>query len=157
MQRDADRPALGWKQGKAENYDYLTYTQLLAKVKEMRRAFDALGLRRGERLGLLCEGRPEWAITDLATQSLGLILVAPYTTLPAAQTADILRDSGAKALIISDAKQLAKVMTIRAGLPDLQHLIVIDGDAEKIEAACGISWTALLEKGKKQPGAARRS
>ena len=145
--RDADRPALGWKQGKAEHYEYLTYTELLAKVKEMRRAFDALGLRRGDRLGLLCEGRPEWAITDLAAQSLGLVLIAPYTTLPAAQTADILRDSGAKALIVSDAKQLAKVLTIRASLPDLQHLIVIDGDAEKTEAACGISWADLLAKG----------
>ncbi len=146
--RDADRPALGWKTGKAENYEYLTYAQTLAKVKEMRQALDALGLRRGERLALLCEGRPEWAITDLAAHALGLVLVAPYTTLPAAQTADILRDSGAKAIIVSDAKQLAKIVPIRAALTDLQHLIVMDGDAEKIEAACAISWADLLAKGK---------
>ena len=146
VERCADRPALGWKQGKAEHYEYLTYAQTLAKVKEMRRALDALGLRRGDRLGLLCEGRPEWAVTDLAAQSLGLILVAPYTTLPAAQTADILRDSGAKALIISDAKQLAKILPVRPSLTDLQHLIVIDGEAEKLEAACAISWADLLAK-----------
>ena len=148
VQRGADRPALGWKQGKAENYEYLTYAQLLAKVKEMRQALDALGLRRGERLALLCEGRPEWAITDLAAQSLGLVLIAPYTTLPAAQTGDILRDSAAAALILSDAKQLAKILPIRASLPELRHLIVIDADAEKIEAACAISWADLLAKGK---------
>ena len=148
VERSADRPALGWKQGKAENYAYLTYAQLLAKVREMRQALDALGLRRGERLGLLCEGRPEWAIADLAAQSLGLVLVAPYTTLPAAQTADILRDSNAVALIISDAKQLAKILPLRATLTDLRHLIVIDGDAEKIESACAISWADLLARGK---------
>ena len=145
--RYPDRPAVGSKTGKATELTYLTYAELDASIRQARRALDALGLKRGDAIALLSEGRPEWAITDLAAQSLGLILVAPYTTLPPAQIGYIVRDSGAKAIIISDLKQLDKVVKFRTETPELAQMIVLEGDADKIDAACAQSWEGFLQQG----------
>ena len=68
----AARPALRWKPAKNDDYKTLTYSELDAQVKAARRAFHALGLRKGDSVAVLSEGRPEWVITDLAAHSLGL-------------------------------------------------------------------------------------
>ena len=47
-------------------------------------------------MALLSENRPEWAVTDMATQMLGAVTVALYTTVPADDVAFIARDSGAE-------------------------------------------------------------
>src|SRR5947209_12235813 len=104
-----DRHAAGFKIGKAAETTYYSYTELDRKVRAFRRGLDALGLVHGDRIAILSENRVEWAITDLAAQSLGLVTVAPYVSLPAEQVAYIVRDSEAKAIVVSDTKQLAKV------------------------------------------------
>ena len=58
-----------------------------------------------------------------------------YPTLPARQVDYILRDSGAMAVFVSSADQLAKIQEIRAQLPALRHVIAFDADA----AAAGVT------------------
>ncbi len=90
-----------------------------------------MGVERGDRVALLSENRPEWAIVDLATQAAGGVTVPIYPTLPASQVAHILADSGAKAIVVSDAKQAAKVLTLRETAPNLSVLITLDPDGAK--------------------------
>ncbi len=86
-----------------------------------------LGVKRGDRVLLLCENRPEWHIIDVATLAVGAVNVPVYPTLTAAQLAYQLRDSGAIVAIVENAEQMQKFLAIHADCPDLKHLIQIEG------------------------------
>ncbi|HUH12172.1 MAG TPA: long-chain fatty acid--CoA ligase [Longimicrobiales bacterium] len=86
----------------------------------------ALGVARGDRVALLSENRPEWALADFGTQCAGAIVVPIYATLPAVQMRHMLVDSGAELLFVSTAEQRDKVAEIRADLPELRRVVVFD-------------------------------
>src|SRR5690606_349781 len=81
---------------------------------------------RGDRVALLSENRPEWAWVDYALLSIGVWTVPIYATLPAPQVAFIVRHSGARVLFVSTADQLEKVLSVRAELPELEQVVVLD-------------------------------
>ena len=143
-----DNNALGFKVGKTAEYTYLTYRQLDAKVLAYARGLDALGLRKGDRIALIShDNRMEWAITDLASQYLGIVTVPIYGTLPASQVAYYVKDSGAKAMLISDAKQLAKVKEFRAEAPMLEFLISMDSKLEELETEHILAFDTVYQRG----------
>ncbi|GDX41116.1 AMP-dependent synthetase [Armatimonadota bacterium] len=124
--RCGSSPAFGTRPSRNSDYTYLTYNETAQKVKDLARGLDALGLKRGDTLALLSENRTEWALVDLASHLLGLVIVAPYTTLPAVQAGFIIRDSEARAIIVADKKLLAKVGEFRAETPKLEYVITLD-------------------------------
>jgi long-chain acyl-CoA synthetase len=83
------------------------------------------GISRGDRVAILSENRPEWAIADFASLLLGAVTVPIYSTLTAEQTAYMLRDSGARVAFVSSEKQLQKVCSILAQTP-VEKAIVMD-------------------------------
>jgi long-chain acyl-CoA synthetase len=98
-------------------------------VQDLSLGLLELGVRRGDRVAILSENRPEWAITDYACLAARAADVPIYPTLPARQVEYILRDSGAAAVVVSSAAQLEKVLSVRARLPALTHVIALDADA----------------------------
>ena len=116
----AARPYLGVKEN--GDYEFQTYAQIAARVKNVAGALLELGLQRGERAAILAENAPQWAIMDLACQMCGVIVVPLYSTLPANQVETILSDSGATLVLVSGANQRAKVDKIRDALPELKHI-----------------------------------
>lgn len=95
-------------------------------VEEISVALEARGFVRGDRLALLSENRPEWAYVDLAALAAGIIDVPIYTTLTAPQIKDLLNDCQAKGIVVSTPVQAAKIAEIRAQVPALRHVIVMD-------------------------------
>jgi long-chain acyl-CoA synthetase len=117
-----DKPdALQYKAGGA--YRPISHRALAERVRRVALGLSALGVRRGDRVGLLSENRPEWAIADYGCLTAGLADVPIYPTLPAEQITHILRDSGAVATFVSTAEQAAKVAQIRGELPQLRTVI----------------------------------
>ena len=86
----------------------------------------ALGVRPGDRVALLSENRPGWALADLATLSVGAWSVPIYTSLTSDEVQFILEDSGARACVVSTEQQLAKVEEVRGRCPELACVIVLD-------------------------------
>ena len=115
-----DRPYLGQKAGKA--YEFLSYAQVAKRVENLCGVFLERGFERGARVAILGENRREWALADLACQMCGLISVPIYATLPAGQVETILRDCGARAVVVSDKGQRAKVEEVRGASPDLEFV-----------------------------------
>ena len=107
----------------------LTHADVLQRVTRAGLALQRLGVRRGDRVAILSENRPGWAIADFASLCIGAADVPVYPTLPASQTRYILKDSGAVAIFVSTAPQVAKIRAIRTELPDLKHVIAMDADA----------------------------
>ena len=82
-------------------------------VAGVARALRNWDVSKGDRVAILSENRPEWAVADFASFLLGAVVVPIYTTLTAQQTAYILCDSGAKIVFLSSADQLKKVLSIK--------------------------------------------
>lgn len=108
----------------------------------MARALKKLGLRKGDRLAILSENRHEWAVADFATPLLGAVVVPIYSTLTAQQTAYILCDSGAKVVVVSTAKQLEKVLSIKDQTA-VEKVAVVD----PMETSTAVSMQRLMPEG----------
>jgi long-chain acyl-CoA synthetase len=117
-----DRPnALQYKQGGA--YHPISHRELLQRVRHCALGLDELGIRPGDRVAILSENRPEWAIADYACLTSSLTDVPIYPTLPPEQIAYMLRDSGAVAIFCSTAVQSAKIASMRGECPALTRVI----------------------------------
>ncbi|HEX7239019.1 MAG TPA: long-chain fatty acid--CoA ligase [Longimicrobiaceae bacterium] len=104
----------------------LSHREVEERVTRLAAALAAAGVERGDRVAILSENRPEWAIVDYAAMGLGIIDVPVYPTLPANQIAYILRDSGTKVVFASTRAQVDKVLEIRDGLPALEQVVAFD-------------------------------
>jgi long-chain acyl-CoA synthetase len=108
----------------------LSYRDLADRVQDLSLGLLELGISPGERVAILSENRPEWAIADYACLSARCTDVPIYATLPAKPVEYSLADSGAAAVFVSSRQQLEKVMGIRQRLPGLRHIIAFDRDAQ---------------------------
>src|SRR5213078_2889556 len=91
----------------------------------------ALGVERGDRVAILSENRPEWAMADLASVCAAAVDVPIYATLPAAQVLYILNDSQAKVVFVSSPLQARKILEVRDRAPRLKHVVRMeDADSE---------------------------
>ncbi len=98
-------------------------------VEEVAAGLETLGLKPGERVGILGENRPEWAYCDLATLCSRGTVVTIYPSLPPNQILYILKDSGVRMVVASNPAQAEKILSVKSEAPDLQHVIVMDDTA----------------------------
>src|SRR5438477_282485 len=91
----------------------LSSRDLYKHVVGVSRALVRWGLKRGDRIAILSENRPEWAVADFACLLLGAITVPIYTTLTEEQTAHVLCDSGTRAIFASTEELVQRVLAIR--------------------------------------------
>ncbi len=124
--------------------------ELRDHVRDLALGLSGLGLKRGDRLAIIAESRPEWLHVDLAAQTLGIIDVPVYPTLSASQTEYILRDCSARFAVVSSAEQLAKVREVAPRLPLLQTIVVIDEGwaAAPSDPFATMSLAQLTEQGR---------
>ena len=141
----ADRPALAYRTDKASALTTWTYRELDVRVNAVRRGLNGLGLTTGDRVAILAENRAEWILVDLASQALGLIVVAPYSSLPYQQAGYIVQDSGARILFCSDAKQTKKADQFRKDCPLLEFVVVMDTGAAANTKETVLEFDQFLE------------
>jgi long-chain acyl-CoA synthetase len=104
----------------------LSHREVESRVTRLAAALEGMGVEAGDRIAILSENRPEWALTDFAVLGLGAVLVPIYPTLPANQIAYILNDSSARAVFVSTREQLGEIQEIRGKLPTLQLVASFD-------------------------------
>lgn len=117
--------------GKIED---ISFKRLLDLSFEFAKAFDAEGLKRGDRCSIFSENCLEWAVADWAAQTLGIVTVPIYPTLPADQAEYIVRDSASKLVLV--------------GSPELDERIKSSSSVRTI-ALCGESGLAASAKNSK--------
>ncbi|MCE2413811.1 long-chain fatty acid--CoA ligase [Candidatus Poribacteria bacterium] len=125
IQHYGSKPALAHKP-KGGTYQDISYTEFGESVDAFRKGLTALGVQKNDRVALLSENRPEWAITDFGSLKAGAVTVPMFSTLTAAQVGYILKDSGSKIICVSTSRQLEKVTAIRDEVPTLEQIIVFD-------------------------------
>ena len=125
VQQHGSKPAVAHKP-KGDTYQDISYAELGESVDAFSQGLNTLGVHSGDRVALLSENRPEWAITDFGSLKVGAVTVPMFSTLTAAQVGYILKDSGSKIICVSTEAQLKKVLSIRGDVPTLESIIVFD-------------------------------
>src|SRR5689334_12579428 len=88
-----------------------------------------LGIAPGDKVAILANTRPEWTYHDFAALSAGAVVVPIYQTNSPDECQYVLENSDAKAVIVEDDEQLAKVREVRDRCPKLEHVILMVGSA----------------------------
>ncbi|HEU5303958.1 MAG TPA: long-chain fatty acid--CoA ligase, partial [Gemmatimonadales bacterium] len=107
----------------------LSFPDLADRIQDLSLGLLELGISPGDRVAILSENRPEWAIADYACLAARCTDVPIYPTLPPRQVEHNLADSGAVAVFVSTRHQLEKVLAVRERLPALRHIIAFEADA----------------------------
>jgi long-subunit acyl-CoA synthetase (AMP-forming) len=106
----------------------LTWSELLARVDAAAGGLAKLGVRRGDTVALMLGNRPEFHIVDLAAAMLGATPFSIYTTYPAEEIRYLCTDAATRVAIV-EQEFLPAILEACHGLPDLEHVIVVDGEA----------------------------
>lgn len=101
-------------------------SEMLARIENIACALYASGVRRGDRVAILSENRPEWTIVDAACQFAGVVDVPIYTTQTPAQVCYILNDSSARVLFIQNKTQFARVGDAIKSCGKLERVVFFD-------------------------------
>jgi long-chain acyl-CoA synthetase len=126
--------ALGWAP--------ISSAEIYRGVVSVARMLESWGIRKGDRVAILSENRPEWTITDFAALALGAVTVPIYSTQTADQTAFVLNDSGTRVIAVSTKSQLEKVLTIQRHTP-VERIMVMDA----VETAHAVHMQELMLRG----------
>jgi long-chain acyl-CoA synthetase len=110
-------------------WQIISSRQLYGYVATLARVLKQWGIKKGDRVAILSENRPEWMIADFACVSSGIADVPIYTTLTAEQTLYLLQNSQARVAFVSTLDQLRKVQSIQAQT-SLEKIVVMDDVAE---------------------------
>ena len=105
-----------------------TWGELRERVDALAAGLAGLGLERGDTVALLFGNRPEFHLSDLAVVTAGGTPFSIYMQYGPEQIRYVVSDAGAR-MIMTEQQFLPNVLEARKELPDLEHVIVIDGDA----------------------------
>ena len=120
--RNLDRVQLYREAGKWLPISSREFGQNVARTAQ---ALRSMGIRKGDRVAILSENRPEWSTADFAILLLGAVTVPLYTTLTAEQTAFVLNDAGCRAIFVSSDQHLHKILST-SDKTLIEKIIVMD-------------------------------
>src|SRR4051794_21577847 len=108
----------------------ITYGQFGRGIREIAGGLAALGVASGDKVAILCGTVPEWTLADFGAFCAGATVVPIYHTNSPEECQYVLSHSGARVILLEDADQAAKLAQVRGSLPELEHVIVLTGEAD---------------------------
>jgi long-chain acyl-CoA synthetase len=117
----------------------------VSTVRSLALGLESLGIRKGDRVAILSENRPEWTAFDHALLNLGAVSVPIYPSLLADQIRFMLDNSQARVLIVSGPAQMEKVRPVLPSLPGLTQVIAMEAPSGAPEGV--LPWGAVIQAG----------
>ncbi|MFI6732153.1 AMP-dependent synthetase/ligase [Nonomuraea sp. NPDC050451] len=105
----------------------LSWREVGERVRGVALGLAGLGAGPGKRVSILCSTRFEWILADLAVLATGAATTTIYPSNTAAESAFVITDSGSTIVIAENDDQVAKLRSVQRELPDVTHVVVIDG------------------------------
>src|SRR5262249_2736663 len=110
------RTSSGWKSISSEEF--------LRRTAGLSQALFELGVKPGDRVGLLCANRPEWHTADFAINGNCAVTVPVYFKESTDRMAYILNHAETRIVFVAGSDQLIALLSIRDQVPSLEHVIV---------------------------------
>jgi long-chain acyl-CoA synthetase len=140
-ERHADLQAVTYKDASGQ-WVSKTYREVGDIVRRLALGLLELGIEKGDKVSILANTRPEWTYFDFAALSVGAVVVPIYQTNSPDECQYVLENSDAKAVVVEDDGQLAKIDQVRDRAPKLEHVIRMEGSDGN-----AISMDELIEAG----------
>jgi long-chain acyl-CoA synthetase len=99
---------------------YLRYT------KHVALGLLALGLKRGENIGIISDNHPEWLFSEMGAQAIGAITVNLFTSSIAKELTTMLNRFQATFVIAQDQEQVDKLLEMKEQLSHVRRVIYVD-------------------------------
>ena len=115
-----------------DNWEEVSYKTTLDNADAISAYFLEMGIEKGDRIGFIIENCVEYVYYDQALQQIGAVNTSIYPTLSETEIEYILKDSGAKTLLIGSPFLLKKIVKIANNCPELLRIIPVFSDFEKI-------------------------
>jgi long-chain acyl-CoA synthetase len=119
-----DNPLFGTK--RAGQWQWMTYHEFATLTDGFRAGLAALGIRAGDRVAIISNNRPEWAISAYASYGLGVAFVPMYEAQLAKEWEFIIKDCGARLLIVATDAIAEKTRPFLDAIPSLEHIVSMD-------------------------------
>jgi len=141
----ADRPLYGTKLDGV--YEWTTYEQFAEKVDAFRGGLATLGVSAGDKVAIICKNTEEWAVSAYATYGLSAQHIPMYETQMAKEWEYIIRDCGAKVLLVANLAVLEQTRDFPENIESLEHIVLLSGS----DAGDVTTFSNLLETGRENP------
>ena len=141
--KNQDKVAYRYK----DNTDWkpVTWGENQETCKKISKSLMALGIEKDDKVNILSWTRLEWIQVDMATVSIGAVTVGIYHSNLPGDCAYIINHSDAVILFVENQDQLDKIIKVRNNLPDLKHIVIIEGEPSGAEAV--MTWQEFMSKG----------
>jgi long-chain acyl-CoA synthetase len=136
--------AMSFKEG--GDWKKITYRELGERIEDLAKGLLELGVKTGDRVGIMAPNSPEWAIADFAIQSVGAITVPIYATNTSGQAEYITGDAGLCVMFVGGADEHEKVIPF-AQRSSIQRVVVLDGNPLE-QSDITLTYSELLAKGR---------
>lgn len=113
-QKFPERPALVYREGHC--FEQVPYKRLLNLIQNFTFSLKKLGVKKSDRVALISENRPEWAVVDISVGSLGAILVPIHRSRTADQMKFMVSETEPALFIVSDAQSFIKASKVNQAL-----------------------------------------
>ena len=113
-----------------KKFEPTTYTQVKEKVYQLGAGLQALGVKKGDNMALLSEGRNMWVIGELSMFYAGAVNVPLSIKLEESNDLLFRLIHGDVKFVMVSGTQLKKVRSIIDQLPEVKKVIVFDEQAE---------------------------
>jgi long-chain acyl-CoA synthetase len=107
-------------------WDKVSIQSFLEKVNQVSKGLVALGIKPGDRVGVVSSNRYEWNTADIAIQQVGGIVVPVYPNISISDYKYIFKDAGIKICFVGNQELYDKINGIRGELSALNHLFTFD-------------------------------
>ncbi len=122
------------------------------RIAALATGLKGLGYERGDRIGIICHTRLEWALADWAMILAGLVSVPVYPSLPPEQVLHVLGDAGARAVFVEDPEQAAKVREVAGDLDGLDRMVMVEGEPEPVDGVEILPLSDVVRRGEESDG-----
>jgi long-chain acyl-CoA synthetase len=95
-------------------------------VRDFALGLAATGFKRGDKLSVIGDNRPQLYVAQLATQALGGMSVPVYQDSIASELVFVLNHAETSVIVAEDQEQVDKAMSIKEKLPNLRWIVFDD-------------------------------
>jgi len=129
-------------------FEEISWRELGAKVRDAILGLYALGLSKGDKVGILADNSLEWLCADLSTLAGGFPNVVVSPTVSDTMLIKTLGHSRCRAVFAGNEISAGRLLNLKGQLSALQHIIILDGDGANLPYS--LTLEGLLALGARQ-------